>query len=332
MKQPVTEATVTIPWRQRVGNQRDWVWRGWQTRYTYLRSLQPDSSTPLILLHGFGASIGHWRHNLTELAQNHTVYALDLLGFGASEKAVAPYGTPFWAEQVYEFWRTFIGQPVVLVGNSIGSVVCLTVAARYPEMVKGLVLINLPDSSVLESPVWVQRTIAAVAVGAQPVIGLAKRVFTSPLVFNPLFRVIRSAPFVRLWAKQAYSNSEALTEELLEILSGPAFDRGASAALRAMVAAKAKPGADYRAKTILPQLQVPMLLLWGQEDRMVPPKLARLFVRCNPNLTLVEIEKAGHCPHDECPEQVNRIVLDWLAELETARETQLLQGSGNVPR
>ena len=96
-------------WQQRVGNQRDWVWRGWQIRYTFMRSAKQDQHTsPLILLHGFGASIGHWRHNLEVLSQYHTVYALDMLGFGASEKAAANYNVELWVEQVYDFWQVFI--------------------------------------------------------------------------------------------------------------------------------------------------------------------------------------------------------------------------------
>lgn len=307
--------TSSLTWWQRIGgNQRDWVWRGWQTRYTYLRAAQPDTNTPLILLHGFGASIGHWRHNLPALAHHHTVYALDLLGWGASEKAAAPYGTAFWADQVYDFWRTFVQRPVVLVGNSIGSMVCLTIAARHPEMVHGIVMINLPDSSVLNSPAWVQRSLSVLSIGTQPVWGLMKRLLTSPLILNPLFRVIRSPSFVRIWAKQAYFGADALTDELLEILASPAFDRGAVAALRAMITSNAKPGGDYTARTVLPQLQVPMLLLWGRRDKMVPPKLASLFARYNPNLQLIEIDDAGHCPHDERPEQVNALMLEWLAQ------------------
>jgi pimeloyl-ACP methyl ester carboxylesterase len=255
---------------------------------------------------------------LPELAQHHTVYALDMLGFGASEKAAAPYDTAFWAEQVYDFWQTFVRQPVVLVGNSTGSMIALTAAAKYPDMVQGLVMINLPDASVLESPQWVKQTIASLAVLATPLLQLAKGLVTSPIVFNTVFHLIRSPRFMRLWAKQAYSSADALTEELLEILSLPAFDRGAAAALRAMIAGNKSAGKDLTAKTILPRLQIPMLLLWGQQDMMVPPKLGPLFVKHNPNLTLVEIEQAGHCPHDERPEQVNRVVLEWLAGLEAS--------------
>jgi len=313
--------TDSLHWQQRVGNQRDWVWRGWQTRYTYIRAASGTSDTPLILLHGFGASIGHWRHNLAELADHHTVYALDLLGFGASEKAAAPYDSVLWAEQVYDFWKTFIRQPVVLVGNSIGSLVCLAVAAAHPEMVTGMVMLNLPDSSVLESPQWMRGAIASVGLLARPLTSLALGIFTCPIVFPPLFRLIRSPGFIHLWAKQAYSrNSTAITEELLEILSMPAYDRGAIGALRSMIHSKKRSRSDYSAKNILPRLTVPMLLLWGREDKMVPPKLGPLFTQYNPGLVLREIDGAGHCPQDECPEQVNRLILEWLKSLKPVNE------------
>ena len=84
-------ATQSLHWQQQIGSQRDWFWRGWKVRYTYQRPAKVSESKnpPIILLHGFGASIGHWRYNIKPLSQNHTVYALDLLGFGASKKAVA---------------------------------------------------------------------------------------------------------------------------------------------------------------------------------------------------------------------------------------------------
>jgi pimeloyl-ACP methyl ester carboxylesterase len=247
------------------------------------------------------------------LGQAHPVYALDLLGFGASEKASVSYGLELWVDQVYDFWQTFIGQPVVLIGNSIGSLVCLAIASAHPEMVKGIVMLNLPDSSVLENPQWVQTTLNFLRPLTKPTLGIAKWIFTTPLVFNLVFWMIRSPSFIRLWARQAYATPTAITDELLEILSEPTYDRGAARTLRKMVKGKAKSSVNYSAKTVLPTLEIPMLLFWGLKDMMVPPKLARLFLKYNANLKLIEIENAGHCPHDECPELVNREILNWIA-------------------
>ncbi|NJK40381.1 MAG: alpha/beta fold hydrolase [Acaryochloridaceae cyanobacterium SU_2_1] len=303
------------PWQTQVGHQRDWVWRGWQTRYSFLRP-QPSAKAlaqpPLLLLHGFGAAIGQWRHNIPVLAQGRTVYALDMLGFGASEKVITDYLVTLWVEQIHDFWQTFIRTPIVLVGNSLGSLVSLTAASLYPEMVTGLVMLNLPDSSVLENPSWVKPAIAPFKIALNPLLFLAKALLTSPLVFNPFFRFIRQPQVIRAWAKKAYLDTTAVNDDLVEILSSPAYDLGAGAALRAMVNTKAKGQPHYRAKDMLPALQMPILLVWGQQDLMVPPRLGPLFAKCNPKIQLIELEQAGHCPHDECPDRVNTLLLRWL--------------------
>jgi len=73
-------------------------------------------------------------------------------------------------------------------------------------------------------------------------------------------------------------------------------------------------------KRILPTLQIPMLVIWGQKDRWVPPALAQTFAQYNQNLQLLTLENVGHCPHDESPEQVNKIILDWLDGLVAQKE------------
>ncbi|WP_066378742.1 alpha/beta fold hydrolase [Anabaena sp. CA = ATCC 33047] len=296
--------TTTVNWQQRVGNQRDWVWRGWQTRYTYIRPRQNyQKTTPLILLHGFGASIGHWRHNLEVLGEYHTVYALDMLGFGGSEKAPANYSIDLWVEQVYDFWRTFIRQPVVLVGNSNGSLVSLAAASAHPEMVQGIVMMSLPDPSLEQEaiPVWLR-----------PVVRTIKNIVASPLVLNPVFRFVRRPSVLRRWAGLAYANPEAVTDELIEILAHPPQDRGAVRAFSALFKGAIAVNFSPSVKALLPSINIPMLLIWGQKDRFVPPMLANQFVQYNEKLQLLNLEDVGHCPHDECPEQVNQAILDWI--------------------
>ena len=330
--------TNSLLWHQRVGTQRDWVWRGWQTRYTYLRPALgqnqgaiafPDSAakpiasatskTPIILLHGFGASIGHWRQNLTQLAENHTVYALDLLGFGASQKAPVNYDVSLWVEQVYDFWLTFIKEPVILAGNSIGSLICLAAAAAHPDMVAGTVMISLPDPSVRAEavPGWLLPAIVAV-----------ESWFVSPLILRPLFALVRKPAVVRRWVGFAYANPEAITDELVEILAGPAGDRGAARAFCAVFKAVGSAQVGPGVKTILRNSTIPMLLIWGKQDRMIPPRFARphQFVECNPDcVELVELENAGHCPQDECPEQVNQAILNWMSRNFAATGDRALQ-------
>ncbi|MBD2328951.1 alpha/beta fold hydrolase [Alkalinema sp. FACHB-956] len=297
--------TTMQSWHDRIGFQRDWFWRGWKIRYSYATHAAASDATPILLLHGFGASIGHWRHNVPLLSQHHPVYALDLLGFGASEKAIAAYGTALWVEQVYAFWQEFIRRPIVLVGNSLGSVVCVGLAAKHPDMVAGLALINLPDFSAVEMPAWMQKIV-------QPLGNWMKGFFTLPPIFVPFFHWVRQPTRIRSWVKGAYPDTNNIDDELVEILSHPPNEVGAARTLAAMVKGQRQLPPEYTARYALPQISIPILLVWGLQDTMVPPSLARKFVEFNPAVKLVEIPQAGHCPHDECPDVFNPILLDWL--------------------
>ena len=298
--------TTNQSWQERIGNQRDWVWRGWQTRYSYLRARQKldgEQSLPIILIHGFGASIEHWRHNLPVISQHHTVYALDLLGFGASRKADTEYSAALWTEQVHDFWQTFIGVPVILVGNSIGSLVCLNVTAVYPEMVKGLVMLSLPDVSVRED---------VLPPLVRPIVTAIENLFASPLLIKNLLKLVRRPNVIRKWAGIAYPNQDAITDELVEILSSPAYDDGAEQTLLRLSRSVRKASFAESVRDLLPPINITMLLIWGLQDRMIPSSQARAIAELNTNLKLIELENAGHCPHDEYPEQFNALLLDWL--------------------
>jgi len=288
-----------------LGRQRDWVWRGWQIRYTYLRPKQANSqgNPPLILIHGFGAAIAHWRYNLSVLSETHTVYALDLLGFGASRKAVARYSMDLWAEQIYQFWRTVVASPAILIGNSLGSLVTLTVAARYREIVRGLILINLPDT---------QSRSAFLSPPLQKIVKGIESLFTAPWLLRGLFPILRSRSVIRRWAKIAYPNASVLDEGLVRILTTPPQDEFAADAFVALVQSALNPQFAQPVKQLLPNLDCPILLLWGERDRMIPPTLARSFVEINSNLELVMLPNLGHCPHDEAPERFHQVIFPWL--------------------
>ncbi len=284
-----------------VGQQRDWVWRGWQTRYTFMRS--NSEQPPILFLHGFGASIGHWRQNLPFFAEHRTVYALDLLGFGASEKAPTSYSVEFWVQQVRDFWQTFIGQPMIVIGNSIGSLIALSAAHTYPEMVRGLGMLSLPDPSLREDlvPGW-----------CRPVASRVERAFAADWLLKPLFYWVRRPQVVRPWVSLAYAHPEAVTDELVDILVAPARDRGAAHAFSQILQAMVNPKFGPRVSTVLPALEIPILLIWGKQDRMVPPSFAKIFAALNPRIQLIELDNVGHCPQDECPQQVNPIIENWL--------------------
>ncbi|MEM1369416.1 MAG: alpha/beta fold hydrolase [Cyanobacteria bacterium P01_H01_bin.15] len=294
----------TLNWEQRIGRQRDWRWRGWQIRYSFLRS-QTDKGRPIVLLHGFGAAIEHWRHNMPVLSEKYPVYGLDLLGFGGSQKAPADYSVFRWAEQVRDFCAAICDQPVILVGNSLGSLVAMTVAGLYPEQVKALAMISLPDVAMREEqiPAWLW-----------PLVQWSEQLIASPLLLRTLFPFLRQRAVLKLWTQIAYVRSQAVTPELIEILARPPQDEGAARTFVQLCRSVGGKSFAPAARDILPQLSLPILLIWGEQDRMVPPQIAPRFLRFNPQIEYHLIPSAGHCVHDECPDLFNQLLLDWLEQ------------------
>ena len=276
--------------------QRYWFWRGYRVRYCYQGS--QNRGMPLLLLHGFGAALEHWRYNLPVLAEHHPVYALDLLGFGDSQKAQASYGVRLWTAQVVEFWRTFIGQPVGLVGHSLGALVALTAAVAHPEMVRGLVLISLPEGRPTGQPAWLG--------------GLERALL--PVVTLPLFYILRQPGVIR-WVCRSwvYQNPEAVNSELVQMFARPAQESWAGLTLCRMAQASSRPGYAPRVVTLLAALSVPTLLVWGEQDRLVPVQQGRRWVQQFPQLRWAAVP-AGHCPQDEVPVLVNELLDEWLKQ------------------
>jgi pimeloyl-ACP methyl ester carboxylesterase len=102
-----------------------------------------DPSRPaLLLVHGFGASSYHWRHNIPTLARDYHVYALDLLGFGWSDKPIMDYDASVWRDQVVDFVREVILSGIA--GNSLGGFTAMYASSddRIKERVGGCILLN----------------------------------------------------------------------------------------------------------------------------------------------------------------------------------------------
>jgi pimeloyl-ACP methyl ester carboxylesterase len=278
-----------------------WHWRGFDVNY----AVQGDGD-PLLLIHGFGASIGHWRKNIPALVeQGYRVYALDLLGFGASEKPNLDYSLELWQGLIQDFWTAHIQQPMVVVGNSIGALLSLMLLADAPELTRGGILLNVAGGlnhrpEDLNAPLRI-------------VMGTFVRVVSNPIVGSLLFNQVRQRSRIRNTLKQVYGNHAAITDELVEILYQPSCDRGAQKVFASILTAPPGP----RIQDLLPRIQHPLLVLWGEADPWTPIKGSQIFQDAATSIPVqvVPIPATGHCPHDERPEHVNPIMVDWLAQL-----------------
>jgi pimeloyl-ACP methyl ester carboxylesterase len=283
---------------------RNWYFRGWRSRYGFFRSRNSDpTKPPILLIHGFGAAIDHWRGNIPALAENHTVYAIDLLGFGNSEKPPTQYSIYLWIEQVFQFWQKFIKVPMVLVGNSIGSLVAATAASHHPEIAAGVVTISLPDIEAFN---------AMVPKALQPIERTVKAIVAAVLV-KPLFHLVRQPFTIRLVLKGiVYVDHHRVDDELVEIIAKPARDRQAAEAFLRLNRSINQPNYSPSLTQALENLQAPLLILWGSCDRLIPPSEGKRLVQYAPNATLKYLEGLGHCAHDDDPKRVNHEILDWL--------------------
>jgi pimeloyl-ACP methyl ester carboxylesterase len=280
---------------------QSWVWQGHQIQYAVM-----GTGKPLVLIHGFGASIGHWRKNIPVLAEaGYRVFAIDLLGFGGSDKPELDYNLDLWQQQIKDFWEAHIQEPTVFVGNSIGGLLSLMVVTAYPEMAAGGVLINCagglnhrPDE--LNFPLRL-------------VMGLFTKLVSSDIIGPFLFDRIRQKPRIRNTLKQIYRDRDAITEELVDLLYNPSCDPGAQKVFASVLTAPPGPPPTE----LLPKVQCPLLVLWGEDDPWTPIAGAAIYQQQQEKGKDVKFEaipKAGHCPHDEKPDAVNSLIIDWLED------------------
>ncbi len=282
-----------------------WTWQGYRCRYTVM-----GSGPPLVLIHGFGASIGHWRKNIPVLAKaGYQVFALDLLGFGASEKPPRDYQLELWQQQLRDFWAENIARPAVWVGNSIGGLLTLMLLADSPELAQAGVLLNCAGG--------LNHRPEELPPPLRLVMGAFTQVVSSPLTGPLVFNLIRQKPLIRNSLRQVYRDRQAITPELVEMLHRPSCDPGAQQVFAAIVTAPPGP----RPEELLPRIQQPLLVLWGEDDPWTPIEGAAIYRTLAAQSDRVQfhsIPRTGHCPHDERPEVVNGVIRDWLATLTAA--------------
>ncbi len=285
------------------GYQRFWYWRGWRIRYWFHPGPEGVTVPPLLLIHGFGANLNQWRHNLPALSQVAPVYAIDLLGFGDAEKAATIYGAELWAAQVSDFIQAVIGQPVALVGHSLGALVALTATHNHPDWVRQLALLTLPLGADREDLVagWV----AALALRVESLVA-------NPVLMRSLFALARRPSFLRRALAGIYTVPERVDDELVNLFALPPCDRGAARTLCYLVRSRTDPSFSPSIKDMVATLTVPTLLLWGDQDRVVPVAQAQSLADLSPLLTTQILPGVGHCLYDETDADFNQRLLTWL--------------------
>ena len=242
---------------------------------------------PVLLLHGFDSSLFEFRRLVPLLADRAQVWAMDLLGFGFGDRlATQPINPAAIKQHLLAFCQQVIGQPVVLVGASMGGGVAIDFAVSHPEALRQLVLID------------------AVGFAAGPAIG--------KVMFPPLDRwatnFLRNPSVRRKISEKAYCDRTLVTPDAVLCASLHLLMPRWQAALIAFT----KSGGYNFLSQKIPQIQVPTRVLWGRQDQILGVKDAARFEQTIPHCQLVWIENCGHVPHLEKPEETAVHIVDLL--------------------
>lgn len=284
-----------------------WQWRD-QKIYYVEAGESSANNPPLLLIHGFGASTDHWRKNIAQLQNHFPVYAIDLLGFGRSSKPDWVYSGKLWEEQLTDFIQEVIGQPVVIAGNSLGGYASLCVGANHPNLVRGVVLLN--SAGPFSDPEKDQETEKKLTL-KERFQKAVRSILLQPWSSFLLFQYVRRKSMIRRTLNQVYLDKSAVTDQLVEDIYRPSCDRGAA---KVFASVFKSPKGD-QVDELLQRLEAPLLLLWGEGDPWMDTKARSSKFHQYYSQITEHFLNAGHCPHDEIPEQVNAKIKQWVEQL-----------------
>lgn len=247
---------------------------------------QGSGGTPILLLHGFDSSVFEFRRLLPLLAAQADTWAVDLLGFGFTNRTAGhPFSPTAIKTHLYSFWQTLIKQPVILVGASMGGAAAIDFTLAYPEAVHQLVLI---DSAGFRSGPALGKFLAA------PIAHLAAGILRSPKVRD---RISRTAYYDPTLASPDAQLCAALHLEV------PGW--------REALAAFTQSGGYGSFKNKLAHIQQETLILWGTADKILGTKDAIQFQQAIAHSQLIWIPECGHVPHLEKPQLTAQHILEF---------------------
>ena len=243
---------------------------------------QVGHGEPVLLLHGFGASSYSWRKVMPDLADEYRVVALDLFGFGWTERP--ENGRPFTRDDQVEIVLGVMDslgiESAHIVGHSYGGAITMALAAEHPERVRSMVLV---DSAAVDFPMIRRKWFARV--------GLFNWIYVRGLALKP--ETVESA------FHRAYYDESLITDELIRAYLDRLRVEGAARAYRGLTR-PLPPNLEPR-EIRYENLAVPTLVLWGAQDEVVGPEVGRYHADLMPDCRFVAIEGAGHSPMEEKP-------------------------------
>ena len=294
-----------------------WKWKNWEISWSLSKLSMIQNDINILLIHGFGASKEHWRHNQDFLSKNYNCYSIDLLGFGQSSQPNAllnyesyrdnsiKYSFDLWGNQIAAFCSDVIKDPVYLIGNSIGGIVALKAAEILQTHCKGIILINCAQRTMDDKRLKRSNVLMNLL---RPVL---KTLVRQRIISNTLFERACNPKVIRQILQKAYPSGKNLDEELIEILYSPSQRKNSKEAFRGFI----NIFDDYLATDLLNKIDTSIQLIWGEKDPWESLAEAKESENKFNNIKRLDvIQGAGHCPHDENPEETNNLVHQFIQE------------------
>lgn len=277
------------------GEEGGFEWRGRRISFT-----RRGSGPPILLLHGIHAAAWsyEWHDNVDALAAGNTVYTIDLLGFGRSDRPAIRYSARLYISLISDFVHQVIMQPCVLVATSLSGAYAIVLGARDPERFPAIALIAPTGLVRLNKQAGVTNEAGRLAV-------------ETPIVGTAMFNALVSKRSLRYYLEKTYADNSIVTGDLVDIYYWAAHQRGARHAPAAFLSGHL----NIDVRHALRRLTQPTLLVWGEEGSAAPVEEYRGFRAIKPDMEMAVLTPAGDLPHDERPDDFNVILSTWLTRL-----------------
>jgi len=254
---------------------------------------------PVLLLHGFMSMAYDWRFNIQELSKHFSVYALDLPGFGYSDKPLNfGYNSDGYAEFIVSFLNEYNIDRAVLVGNSMGGQIALMTCLKYPERVAGLVLID--SGGYPQSVEFLPFKLLYI-----PVIGEVSMALVNRTVIKIMLKT------------GIYFNDSFATDEVVNNY----YDVYGTANARKMppIIMRRIMKDEAHITSNLSNIKCPTMIMWGAEDKVISPSRAEMFQRDISNASALIVPRAGHMPQIEKSKAVNNAIVNFVSQCSYGR-------------
>jgi pimeloyl-ACP methyl ester carboxylesterase len=277
------------------GEEGGFEWRDRRIAFT-----KHGEGPPLLLIHAIHAAAWsyEWRNNVDALAKNNTVYTIDLLGFGRSDRPAIRYSARLYISLISDFVSRVIDAPTVLVASSLSAAYAIVLAARDPHRFPAVALIAPAGLVRLNEPVGFGGEASRLAVD-------------TPIAGTAMFNALVSRPNLRRYLRSSYADDTLVTRELVDIYYATSHQPGARHAPAAFLSGNL----NIDVRHALRRLSQPALLVWGEQGSIAPVEEFRGFREIKRDFEISVLSPAGDLPHDERAQDFNVILSTWLNRL-----------------